>query len=195
MPRVHFVKAARKDNSVVAKGESYYWWKFMRGGKYRSKNPPKRSQLTRSDYLIQIYELFDSLDGRFGEVATPDFSDVTSAEEAQELVDGWPSDFEGVRDEVAEEIRAIGEDCQEKLDNMEAGGFSGGNSWEILEERVETCEAMADEAEGIELDVSMICVEDSYWDEDDETLDSASLESDLQEELNSAVSDISGTEQ
>jgi len=30
MPKVHFVKAARKDypGDSVLKGESYYWWKF-----------------------------------------------------------------------------------------------------------------------------------------------------------------------
>jgi len=50
MPRVHFVKHARKDNDLVKKGESYYWWKFRFTGKCMSKTPPRKSQLTESEY-------------------------------------------------------------------------------------------------------------------------------------------------
>jgi len=37
MPRVHFVKKARKDNSAAKAGESYYWWKF----RYRGRRPTR----------------------------------------------------------------------------------------------------------------------------------------------------------
>ena len=34
MPRVHFVKKARKDypSTGIQKGDSYYWWQFRYGG-------------------------------------------------------------------------------------------------------------------------------------------------------------------
>lgn len=70
MPRVHFVKKARKDvsNSDIKKGESYYWWKFRFGGKCVSRTPPKQSQLTQSDFLSQIYKIQD----RISEMTTDD---------------------------------------------------------------------------------------------------------------------------
>jgi len=54
MARANFVKKARKDNSVVKKGESYYWWKFAYGSKQYSKEAPSRSQLTQSGFKMQV---------------------------------------------------------------------------------------------------------------------------------------------
>ena len=61
MPRVHFVRKARKDNSAAKKGESYYWWKFRYGSKICSRKYPKPQQLTQSDFWITIYDVIDSI--------------------------------------------------------------------------------------------------------------------------------------
>ncbi len=56
MARAHFVKKARKDNPAagIKAGDSYYWWKFRRGGKHYSKTAPRPSQLTQSEYLRRL---------------------------------------------------------------------------------------------------------------------------------------------
>ena len=43
MPRVNYVKKARKNNPAVKRGESYFWWKFRYGGKQYSKTRPRQS--------------------------------------------------------------------------------------------------------------------------------------------------------
>ena len=67
MARAHFVAKARTDHPEggIKKGESYYWWAFMVGGrggpKHYSKTPPRRSQLTQSEFYSALYEIEDSL--------------------------------------------------------------------------------------------------------------------------------------
>lgn len=48
MPRVHYVKKARKDNPAVKAGEPYYWWQSYRDRKRYSATYPRPSQLTMS---------------------------------------------------------------------------------------------------------------------------------------------------
>lgn len=48
MPHVTFVKKARKDNPVAKKGESYYWWAFMVGGRGGSPSDKRRAPKRRS---------------------------------------------------------------------------------------------------------------------------------------------------
>lgn len=61
MARAHFVKKARKDNPAVKAGESYYWWKFRRGPKRYSKERPRPSQLTQSEFYGQVYGLQEDM--------------------------------------------------------------------------------------------------------------------------------------
>ena len=63
MPRVHTVNAARKDypDDGISKGDKYYHWKFPYGSKIRSLTYPKRSQLTKSPYKSQGYDIEDSI--------------------------------------------------------------------------------------------------------------------------------------
>ena len=67
MTRAHFVKKARKDHPEgdIKKGDSYWWWAFMVGGrggpKHYSKTQPKASQLTQSEYLGSIADIQDEL--------------------------------------------------------------------------------------------------------------------------------------
>ena len=119
MPRVHFVKQARKDNPVAKKGESYYWWKFRFGGKRYSKTRPKRSQLTQSGFLSQLYDLNDRLDN-------------LSASSIEEL--------ESEVNDIAEEYANLGQECQDSLDMMPDHLQESSSSGELLQERIYGCE-------------------------------------------------------
>ena len=87
MPRVTFVKSARKDNPVAKKGESYYWWKFRYGGKRYSKTRPRPSQLTQSPYYSQVRSLVEQI-----EDAT-----VTDQEQFEELRDAMREELESLQ--------------------------------------------------------------------------------------------------
>lgn len=122
MAKVHFVKAARKDNPVAKKGESYFWWKPMVGGrggaKRYAKERPSRSQLTQSEFLSSLYGLEDG--------------DMANAQS--------PEDFRG----VAEALRELGNEQREKYDNM-PDGLQQGDTGQMLDERASNCESWADE--------------------------------------------------
>ena len=123
MAKAHFVKSARKDNPVAKKGESYWWWKPMIGGrggpKRFSKERPKPSQLTNSEFLSAVYGAQESLD------------------EAK--------DADAFRT-VAEEVRELGEETQGKYDNMPEG-LQQGDTGQMLEERASQCSEWADQIE------------------------------------------------
>ena len=128
MPRVTFVKAARKDNPVCKKGESYYWWKFRYGGKRYSLTRPRPSQLTQSAYFGSLRALVEQIE------------DTNIADN---------DDFETLRDEVASELQTIGSEAQESLDNMpESLQYSP--TGELLQERVDACENASSEVESVE---------------------------------------------
>lgn len=126
MARVHHVKKARKDNPVAKKGESYYWWKPRvngRGGAIRySKTYPSRSQTTQSEFLSAAYDIADA--------------SIPGCENA----DGFRA--------VAEEIRTLGQEQQDKFDNMPEG-LQQGDTGQLLEERAYECESWADELDRI----------------------------------------------
>lgn len=130
MPRVHHVKKARKDNPICKAGESYYWWKFNYGPKRWSLTPPRQSQLTQSDFLSQMYAFEEQI------------ADLTATS-----VDDLTSEIEG----LAEEIRNLGGEQDEKLNNMPEG-LQEGPTGELLQNRCDECESMADELESIDLE-------------------------------------------
>jgi hypothetical protein len=111
MPRVHFVKKARKDNPVVKKGESYYWWKFYRSSKSYSTTPPKRWELTRSVFLRTLWQLED--------LTIPQ---VANESDADELID---------------ELEMLIEQCEESLENMPEALRDTSESGELLQERID----------------------------------------------------------
>lgn len=141
MPRVTHVKAAQKDypEHGIKKGEPYYWWKFMVGGrggpKQFSKTPPKAAQLTQSAFLSQIYDINDRVES---------------------LEAGDHEELESNIQELAEEFRAAGEECSENLSNMPEG-LQQGSTGELLQQRADDCESIASELESI----------DCSWDEDE----------------------------
>jgi len=78
MARATFVKSARKDypDHGIKKGESYWHWAFMQGGrggaKRYSKTEPRPSQLTQSEFWGNVLGLQE------GSGATPDLDDSES---------------------------------------------------------------------------------------------------------------------
>lgn len=126
MARVHHRKA-RKDYPAqgIAKGDMYYYVKIKTGPRtsreMRSKTPFKRSALTQSDYLSQLY---DWEDGK---------AEISDMESAQQFAD---------------DIRALGEEQDEKFNNMPEG-LQQGDSGQMLEARRDACEQAASEIEEI----------------------------------------------
>jgi len=133
MPRVMFVKKARKDQSEeIKKGDSYYWWKFRYGGRHVSKTHPKPSQLTQSPFLSGMMECEE----RIGNLSTGDSVD----------------NLRGEIESIAEDLRALGEEQTSSKDNMPEG-LQEGPTGELLSNRAEACEEMADQLDSIDLDV------------------------------------------
>lgn len=134
MARCTHVKKARKavPKSVcgidggIKVGQSYYWWKFRRGGKHYSLSPPRRSQLTQSAFYGSIYDLEDDVIG------------MAIADEA----------LESVRDEVVSALEEMRDGCQENLDNLPQQLQESS----ILNERIENLESAISEFEQLEFD-------------------------------------------
>lgn len=124
MPRVHFVKRARKDYGEIKKGQSYYWWKFRYCAKSRSITPPTPQQLTQSAFWSQVYDLQDQM------------SNITNEDE---------------RDELVEQIREFADEQSEKRTNMPDSLYDSPTG-ELLGEREDSLNQWADELEAIEFD-------------------------------------------
>lgn len=132
MPKVHHVKA-RKDypEEGIEKGDDYYWWSFRFGPKVRSKTAPKRSQLTGSSFLSQLYDLEDGIETRMRGV---DASDLEM--EIGSLVD---------------DLQTLADECQDSLDNMPEQ-FQEAESGLLLQERIEGVEGWVSDLESIDTD-------------------------------------------
>jgi hypothetical protein len=123
MTRSHFVKKARRDYPEagetlnIKKGDSYYWWKFRRGGKHFSRTAPKPSQLTQSDFYQKVYSL---------------------QEEHQSPPDSI-CEVETERDAMVEGLNNIKDEEEGKLDNMPEG-LRDGNSGQIIQDRISALE-------------------------------------------------------
>lgn len=125
MPKVH-KRVARKDYPAfgIVKGQEHYHWVIKTGPRssreYRQLTPPRRSQLTSSEYFSRLWDLFDNFQGN-----TPD--DIK---------------------QLAEDLRELGQEQQEKFDNM-PDGLQQGDVGQMLEERASNCESSADEIDNI----------------------------------------------
>lgn len=134
MPRVHYVKKARKDNPAVEKGESYYWWKFRYAGKRYSKTRPRPSQLTQSDKLSRLFEAQESIDDAIDAIG--DFAFDHSY--VENLVDTLAI--------AATDVRDVGEEYMESADNIRMY-IEESPVADKCEEKYYNCESMADEIE------------------------------------------------
>lgn len=145
--------ANEQDTVLIEKGQTYYMWSFPFGGTYRQLTAPTRSQLTLSSFLSQWYSMQDS-------VAT------------------WnPQDLEGLRldtENLTQELRDLGEEQEEKLNNMPEQ-LQESDSGEILRERADGLEEIADVLDDIDWDIE---------DDDGETL--TEKLSEVEEALNNA---------
>lgn len=131
MARVHFVKCARKavPENGIAKGDSYYWWKFRFGGKHVSKTQPKPSQLTQSEFTSTVLSIGENIDNLSCETL---------------------EDLQSERDSLVNEIQELGEAQQEKHDNM-PDSLQDGEVGELLNSRAEACEEWATELENVDI--------------------------------------------
>jgi len=125
------IPADKNDKVFIAKGEPYYWWAFQYRPKQYSKTAPRRSQLTQSGFLSQLYELQDRI------------SDFT----AEAITD--VSEF---RDEIVSEVENLKDETQSSLDNMPEHLQESSSSGETLRERVEALENFQSELEGLDFE-------------------------------------------
>lgn len=139
------------DKMIVAKGQSYYTWSFNFGPTFISLTYPKRSQLTQSDFLGQVYDLED----RIGELS------CDSAE-----------DLDSERNDIVSELESLRDETQERFDNMPEG-LQQGDTGQLLEERVSAVEDWISELEGVDLDYDEPTDEDLEDDVDPDTEDKA----------------------
>lgn len=120
-------RTAAKDypNSGIVKGDTYWYVKIKTGPRssrvLRQKNPFRRSQLTSSDYLGQLYDWEDTKSG------------LSDMDDAQQLAD---------------DIRALGEEQTAKYESMPEG-LQQGDTGQMLEARASACETAAGDIEEI----------------------------------------------
>lgn len=122
--------ADESDQIFINAGESYYKWSFMYGGDHYSKEKPRASRLTQSEFLSQYYGFQESIE---------DFS-PESAEDIENFVDNLKEEMESLRDE-----------CQDKLDNMPEQ-LQSAPSGEMLQERIDDLDNLVSELDGIDCD-------------------------------------------
>lgn len=132
MPRLHYVKKARKDNPVVKAGEPYYWWKHAFSPKRYSKTRPRPSQMTQSDFMGQYLSM--------GEDFEDALNGTDTVEGVQEAVEDLKNNIEQLRDET-----------QDKLDNMPEQ-FQEADTGQMMQERIDGLESWQDELDSVELD-------------------------------------------
>lgn len=123
------IPADKNDKVLIAKGESYYWWQFKNGGKNISKEHPRQSQLTQSNYLSQLYGIQERME---------DFT-ADHHEDIEPFVDELKSDLESLKDE-----------CQNSLDNMPES-LQSSPTGELLQERIDNLDNAISELDGLDL--------------------------------------------
>lgn len=120
-------RKARKDypEAGIVKGDMYWYVQIKTGPRssrvMRQKTPFKRSQLTTSAYLSQLYDWED------------DVGNMGSMEEAQDLAD---------------RIGALGDEQEDSKSNM-PDHLQDGDTGTMLQERKDACEAAKEEIEEI----------------------------------------------
>ena len=136
MPRVYFVKKARKDNPVAKRGESYYWWQHAFKPKQFSKTKPKPSQLTGSAFLSELYAL------------------------QEEILGGMITDFDSMEDyqqDIVGRLTELQEQCQDSLDNMPDHLQDTSSAGELLTERIDALDGAISEIESYDTPDELHC--------------------------------------
>ncbi len=126
MPRVTHVKAARQDNRVCLKGQSYYWWKFRYGGKQMSLTYPRPSMLCsgrKSEVMGAQEGLEDDLNGiedsEAGEAACESCAETFRdlGQQYEESADAMPESLQ--YGEQAENMREMGQSLEMQADELD----------------------------------------------------------------------------
>lgn len=115
-------------------------WSFQYGGTHYSKTPPKRSQLTQSSFLQEVYSLQE------------DIPEMTADD-----VEG----LEAIREDIILRAEELRDQCQDSFDNIpeQLQEYGAGST---LQERIDALDNYISELESIDLD-------DMDEKEDDET--------------------------
>lgn len=129
MARVKYQKARKGYPAAgIKKGDMYYYTRIKTGPRssrqIRQLTPIRPSQMTTSSFLSQFYELQERLDDFTGPI------------------DG----MEEFLNELAEAARELGQEEQEKFDNMPEQ-LQGGDTGVMLEERAQAMNAWAESLE------------------------------------------------
>lgn len=127
--KVYFVKSARKDNSVVKKGQSYYYWCPRHGGRRLSATYPKRSQLCQGKNAA-FYSAIEVLE-----------------ETAQAASDA--DDLTACRDECVSELESVRDEYQDSLYNMPEQ-LQSAPTGETMQEAIDAIESLISELESWE---------------------------------------------
>jgi hypothetical protein len=140
MGRIYSVKKAKKDNSVVSKGEPYFYMIFRMGAtptrkfgsarKVLFKNYPTPSQRTFNAYKSTIRDLVSS-------VTSESF---------------YRDSFEDSVQTIVDELREIADTAQQSYDNMPSHLAESSASGELLRDRFETAEQNIEAIESIEME-------------------------------------------
>ena len=140
MGKIYSVKKAKKDNSVVSKGEPYFYMIFRMGAtptrkfgsarKVLFKNYPTPSERTFNAYKSSIRDLIAS-------VKSEDF---------------YRSSYEDTVSNIIDVLTEIKDTASESYDNMPDHLAATSSSGDLLRERFETAEANIDDIESIEME-------------------------------------------
>lgn len=139
MPRVNYVKAARKDNPAVKRGEPYYWWKFRYGGKHFSKTRPRASQLTQSK-MSAVYEAQEMIE----DLTMPTAANFETKDELADALREIASQWE----DAIQQVRDVGDEYRESAENMEEY-FPNSERAEEIREKGDALDQDADEADSL----------------------------------------------
>lgn len=150
MPRVTFVKKARKDypEHGIERGDSYYWWKFRRGAKHVSKTRPRPSQLTQSSYrsgLLRIQEFIE--DG----IPTLSVKDIESPD--KNTVSDFLDSVSGTLEEAHGMLDSLRDETEDKVNNLEDAFPNGCPTLDQCRERVEWLEGAMSELENAKSEI------------------------------------------
>jgi hypothetical protein len=125
MAKAQFVKAGKDYPQYgIAKGQMHYTWSIFTGASsrtYRQLTPPRRSQLTGSEFLSAVFDIED------------DLAALTSLDDLEDIID---------------RLDTLSSETQDKFDNMPEG-LQQGDTGQMLESRANGCSAAKDELDEI----------------------------------------------
>lgn len=121
--------ADENDTIFCPKGEYYYYFTRYGSSRQETREYPRRSMLTSSNFLSQLYDLQDNISGAYFE----------NLEELEVWRDELVSSFEELRGE-----------CQDSLDNM-PDQLQYSETGEMLQERIDKMEEIVSSLQEVDM--------------------------------------------